>query len=374
MVALPFRVTNPFRETKMAKGTKIASTTSGLSGQFTNANFSPIIFSKKAQVAFRKTSVVEDITNNDYFGEISNIGDSVRIIKEPDITVNAYTRGTDISQQALTDADFTMIIDMANYFSFKLDDLEDAITHVNFMELATDRAAYKIRDSYDTDVLQYLCGFDGSDGRSTTVRGTKADSNAGSDELLAANKLDITDFGGSDLGVASEVTSIPLTTGSGASGKTDPLELVNRMKRLLDSGNVPTDGRWLVVDPVFVEKLMNSGSKLINNDFAGAQDAGDMLRNGRMSGMLRGFRMYVSNNLPSVGTGPGTVSATGSETNFGVVVAGHDSAAATAQQINKTETYRDPDSFADIVRGLHMYGTKILRPEALVTANYNLGE
>ena len=85
-------------------------------------------FQQEAQVAFRKTSVIEDITNNDYFGEISNIGDSVRIIKEPDITVNAYTRGTDISQQALTDADFTMIIDMANYFSFKLDDLEDAIT------------------------------------------------------------------------------------------------------------------------------------------------------------------------------------------------------------------------------------------------------
>ena len=78
-----------------------------------------------------------------------------------------------------------------------------------------------------------------------------------------------------------------------------------------------------------------------------------MLRNGRMSGMLRGFRMYVSNNLPTVGTGPGTVLATGSETNFGVIVAGHDSAAATAQR-STVETYRDPDSFADIVRGLHM--------------------
>ena len=175
------------------------------------------------------------------------------------------------------------------------------------------------------------------------------------------------------MGVAGEVTSVPITTGSSTAGKTDRWKLINRMKRILDAGNVPTDGRWLVVDPVFVEKLMNSGSKLINNDFAGAQDAGDMLRNGRMSGMLRGFRMYVSNNLPTVGTGPGTVLATGSETNFGVIVAGHDSAAATAQQINKTGTYRDPDSFADIVRGLHMYGTKILRPEALVTCNYNLG-
>ena len=357
----------------MAAGTKISATTSGLTGQFTNGNFSPIIFSKKAQVAFRKTSVIEDITNNDYFGEIANIGDSVRIIKEPDITVNAYTRGTDISQQALTDADFTMIIDMANYFSFKLDDLEDAITHVNFMELATDRAAYKIRDSYDADVLTYLCGFAGNS-RNTTVRGTKANSSAGSDELLAANKLDITDFGGSDLGVAGEVTAVPLVTGGGTSGKTDPLEAINRMKRIMDQADVPAEGRWMVVDPIFVEKLMDSGSKLINNDFAGGQDAGDALRKGRMAGQLRGFRMYVSNNLPSVGNGPGVVLATGSETNFGVVVAGHDSSVATAQKINKTETYRDPDSFSDIVRGLHMYGAKILRPEALVTLNYNLGE
>lgn len=358
----------------MAAGTKISGTTSGLSGQFTGGNFSPIIFSKKAQVAFRKTSVVEDITNNDYFGEIANVGDSVRIIKEPEITVNAYTRGTDISQQALTDADFTMIIDMANYFSFKLDDLEDAITHVNFMELATDRAAYRIRDSYDADVLQYLSGYSAVGTRNTTVKGSKADSNAGSDELLAANKLDITDFGGSDLGNVSEVTAVPLTTGGGTAGKTDPLEALNRIKRIMDQGDVPADGRWMVVDPIFVEKLMDSGSKLINNDFAGGQDAGDALRNGRMAGQLRGFRMYVSNNLPTVGTGPGTVLATGSETNFGVVVAGHDSAVATAQKINKTETYRDPDSFSDIVRGLHMYGAKILRPEALVTLNYNLGE
>ena len=45
---------------------------------------------------------------------------------------------------------------------------------------------------------------------------------------------------------------------------------------------------------------------------------------------------------------------------------------ATADQINKTETYRDPDSFADIVRGMHLYGRKILRPEGLVNAKYCL--
>ena len=65
--------------------------------------------------------------------------------------------------------------------------------------------------------------------------------------------------------------------------------------------------------------------------------------------------MYVSSNLPSVGTGSGTTGSANQNSNFGVIVAGHESAVATAEQINKTETYRDPDSFADIVRGMHLW-------------------
>jgi hypothetical protein len=81
----------------------------------------------------------------------------------------------------------------------------------------------------------------------------------------------------------------------------------------------------------------------------------------------------VSNNLPQVGSGSSFVgNSSAQSTNYGVIVAGHDSAVATAEQINKTETYRDPDSFADIVRGMHLYGRKILRPEALTVARYNL--
>lgn len=94
--------------------------------QFSNGNFSPTIFSKKAQLAFRKSSVVEDITNTDYANEIANMGDSVKIIKEPDISINSLARGTTLQTQALTDADFSMIIDQANYFQFALDDIEEA--------------------------------------------------------------------------------------------------------------------------------------------------------------------------------------------------------------------------------------------------------
>lgn len=338
-----------------------------------NGNFSPVIYSKKVQKAFRKSSVVEDVTNTDYSGEISAFGDSVKIIKEPDITINSYARGTTLATQDLTDADFTMVVNQANYFQFAIDDIEEAHSHVNFMDLATDRAGYKLRDEFDREVLGYMSGWDWSGSawsRRTALDtgSTKADSAAGNDELLAANKLDITDFGGSDLGVLGEVTSIPLAAGGGAGGITSPLAILNRIARLMDTANVDTANRWIVVDPVFAEILMDEDSKLINRDYGGEGE----LRNGRMPGTIRGFRIYKSNNLPFVGTGAGTSASGGSEDNFGVLVAGHDSAAATAEQIAKTESFRSPDTFADIVRGMQLYGRKILRPEALFTANYNL--
>jgi hypothetical protein len=338
-----------------------------------NGNFSPIIFSRKTQLALRKASVVEAVTNTDYSGEISNFGDSIRIVKEPTVQVTTYARGTTLATQDLSDDDFTMVIDQANYFQFALDDIEESHQHVSFGDLASDHAGYKLRDTMDAEVLGYLSGWKTPSSwarrsASGDINGTKADSNAGNDELLAANKLDITDFGGSDVGGDAEVTSIPLAADGGAGGITSPLTIMNRMARLMDEANVDTDGRWLVCDPVFAEVLMDSSSKLINSDFGG----GDEMRNGRLPGTIRGFSIYKSNNLPYAGTGPGTTAAAGSEANFGVMVAGHASAVSTAQQIAKTETFRSPNTFADVYRGLNLYGRKILRPETLFTANYNL--
>ena len=338
-----------------------------------SGNFSPVIYSKKAQLAFRKSSVAEAVTNTDYSGEISQMGDSVRIIKEPTITINTLERGTTLATQDLTDNDFTMVVDKANYFQFTLADIEQAHSHINFMDLAADRAGYDLRDAFDAEVLGYLAGWKTPSAwarrsASGDVNGTKADSNAGNDELLAANKLDITDFGGSDLGGTSEVTSIPIAAGGGAGGITSPLAILNRMNRLMDQANVPTDGRWVVVDSVFVEVLMDEDSKLVNSDYGGSSE----IRNGQLPQKIRNMRVYTSNNLPYLGTGAGTSASAGSETNFGVMVAGHDSAVAVADQIAKTETFRSPDTFADVVRGMQLYGRKILRPEALMTANYNL--
>ena len=341
-----------------------------------NGNFSPVIYSKKVQLAFRKASTVEDITNSDYFGEIANMGDSVKIIKEPEVSVTTYARGTQITAQDLTDEDFTLVVDQANYYAFKIDDIEAAHSHVNFMQMASDRAAYRLRDKYDQDVLGYLSGYYQSakhiqsDTARTTYPGTKAITTAGSDELLSTMKLKKSDFGNITTASAGD-HSIPLSprlpgaTAASTSTAT-PLQVIARMSRLLDQQFVDTQGRWLVVDPVFVELLKDEDSRLLNGLFGG-----EGLQNGLIINNLHGFRVYVSNNLPKLGTGPATTGTANQNSNFGVMVAGHDSAIATAQQITKTETYRDPDSFADIVRGMHLYGRKILRPEGIVTAKYN---
>ena len=342
-----------------------------------NGNFSPVIYSKQVQLAFRKSTVCGDITNSDYFGEISGQGDTVKIIKEPEISVSAYTRGETVAAQDLADADFSLVVDKSNYFAFKMDDIEEAHSHVNFMSLATNRAAYRLADQYDQEVLGYLAGYKQSalhgnaNAVNTTVNGTKANTAAGSDELLAANKLKKSDFGNITTTSAAD-HSIPVAArlpGATAlpTATVSPAMLVSRMARLLDQQQVDSQGRWLVIDPIMMEVLRDEDSRLLNADFGGSG-----LQNGMVLNNFHGFRVYTSSNLPAVGTGAGTTGTANQNTNYGVIVAGHDSAVATAEQINKTETYRDPDSFADIVRGMHLYGRKILRPEALVSAKYNL--
>ena len=343
------------------------------SGGFTG-NWSPIIYSKQAQIALRKAAVTNAITNNSYFGEIANQGDVVRIQKEPDVTVNALERHTAISVEKLADDDFSLTIDKANYFAFKMDDIEDQFANVDYVSLAADRAAYKMADAMDADVLSYLSGYSTAGALITGTSGDAQHPTAGEldGEFLKANHLDATDFSSLTIsGTAAAGSSIPLAPrlpGATALSSTtvSPLTVVARMARKMDVANVDSRGRWMVVDPVFVEMLKDEDSRLLNADFGGSGLMNDLVLNN-----LHGFRIYVSNNLPAAGTGAGTSGTSAQTTNYGVIVAGQDDAVASAEQINKVENYRDPDSFADIVRGMHLYGRKILRPQALVTAVVN---
>ena len=312
-----------------------ANFANSVSGQ-TNSFFLPKIYSKKVLNFFRKASVVEAITNTDYAGEISAFGDSVRIIKEPVISVSDYTRGSDTTQTKLTDQEITLVVDSAKAFKFIVDDIETNMSHVNFKEVATSSAAYALRDSYDAAVIAAM--FSGV-------------STSGPDHVLGADASAATQTMGQHQGGSNSIDLL----GSDGTG-TDPLDVMSFMAKLLDEQSIPEEGRWFVAPPSFYNELAQSGSKLLSVDFNAGQGS---IRNGLVSsGKLRGFDMYKSNNVAAASTATGKI------------LAGHISSTATAQTIISTEVLRDPTSFGDIVRGLHVYGANVLRPEALVSAFY----
>ena len=305
-----------------------------VSGQ-TNSFFLPKVYSKQVLNFFRKASVVEAITNTDYSGDISGYGDTVRIIKEPVITVYQYERGADVTKTALTDQEVSLVIDTANAFKFIVDDIETNMSHVNFRDVATSSAAYALRDAFDEGVIATM--FAG-------VAASSPNHILGSDSAtdLAGGTFDGT--GNLDIGFAS--------------GEHDPIDVLSHMARLLDEQNIPEEGRWFLANPEFYEVLVQSSSKLLSVDYNAGQGS---IRNGLVSsGKLRGFDMYKTNNIAATSNAAGQC------------LAGHMSATATAQTITSTEVIRDPDSFGDIVRGLHVYGAKVLRPDAMVSAFYGI--
>ena len=236
-----------------------------VSGQ-NNSFFMPSVFSKKVLNFFRKASVAEAITNTDYAGEIAAFGDSVKIIKEPVITVYQYERGADVTQTKLTDQETTLVVDTANAFKFIVDDIETAMSHVNFKEVASSSAAYSLRDAYDAGIIATL--FAG-------VSAASPNHILGSDNAtdLAAGTFDGT--GNLDIGFGSN--------------EHDPIDVLSHMARLLDEQNVPEEGRWFLADPAFYEVLVQSSSKLLSVDYNAGQGS---IRNGLVStGKLRGFDM-----------------------------------------------------------------------------------
>ena len=311
-----------------------ANFANSVSGQ-ANSFFLPSIYSRKVLNFFRKSSVVEAITNTDYAGEISAFGDSVKIIKEPVISVSDYTRNSDTTETRLTDQELTLVVDSAKAFKFIVDDIETNMSHVNFKEVASSSAAYALRDSYDAAVIATM--FSG-------VSSSSPDHVLGADNAtdLAAGTFDGT--GNLDIGFGSS--------------EHDPIDVLARMARLLDEQNVPEEGRWFVAGPDFYEVLGQASSKLLSVDFNAGQGS---IRNGLVSsGKLRGFDMYKSNNIAATSNAAGKC------------MGGHISSTATANTILSTEVLRDQSSFGDIVRGLHVYGAKVLRPEALVSAFYGI--
>ena len=291
----------------------------------TNAFWVPQIYSKKVQIALRKAATAEAICNTDYMGEIKNFGDTVNIVQEPQITVSDYTRGLATSATALTDQELILVVDQAKYFQFALDDIEKRFSHINFQSVASDNAAYKLRDALDSNVFTYL----GADAQVSTT----------------ANRLG--------------TTGTPIDIGF-ATGEIDPLNSMSTSAKLLDIQNAPEEGRWFVGAPEWYDALANTSSKLLSVDYNAGKGS---LRNGLVaSGLVRGFQMYKSNNLATVDLSGLTPAGSATQP---VATWGQMSSTSCASQLKIVESLRSTTTFADIVRGLLVFGRKVLRPECL---------
>ena len=298
-----------------------------------SGNFTPQIFSQKVQKFFRRASVVEDITNTDYAGEIENFGDTVKIIKEPTITVKDYARGQTVDTQILADDQITMTVDQGSYFAFKVDDIEERQSHVNFEALATSSGAYSLKKNYDYNVLKFIYD-NASDGTGTGTDASPIDGDAAVDTLA---------------------------------------NLVSTAKKNLDRNDVPEENRWLVSSPEFFEQLRKAGAKLSDQSVM-ADGGSSQIRNGMVTDRpLFGFNMYQSNAIAVSGGSAANHTFGSSGSNEHVFLYGHMSGVATVNHIAKTELIRDPDSFADVVRGLHVFGRKILRSEAVQRGVISIG-
>lgn len=249
------------------------------------------------------------VMNTDYEGEISNAGDSVKITMLGDVTVKNYTRNTDIDPpEELTDAQLTLLIDQQKYFNFQVDDIDKRQAQGNLRREAASRAGYGLRKVMD--------GF---------AAGLYTD-------------IDASNFIGSD--------AAPIT-GFVADPKVAYKNLVN-LRTKLDDDDTPEDGRWVVVPPWYEGYLLQDDRFVSFGTSANREP----LENGRI-GQAAGFEVFKSNQVPNVAGAKHKV------------IAGHPSAWSRAQQILETEAYRPERRFGDALKGLHVYGGKVVRPSNL---------
>ena len=299
-----------------------------------SGNWAPAIYSQKVQKFFRRASVVEDITNTDYAGEIENFGDTVNIIKEPSITVNDYARGQTVNTETLADDQIQLTVDQGSYFAFKVDDIEERQSHVNFEALATSSGAYALKKNYDFNVLKAIYEGASTSVGNTGTDGTPIDGDAAVDTLT---------------------------------------DIMSAAKTVLDGNDVPEENRWFVAPPAFYQQLRKAGAKVVDQSVM-ADGSASAMRNGMITDRpLFGFKMYTTNSI-AVSSGSAANKTFGSAgSNEFAFLYGHQGAVATANHIAKTELIRDPDSFSDIVRGLHVFGRKILRTEAVFSGVITIG-
>ena len=267
------------------------------------ATFIPEVWAAELRTAYEKALVYGNLVNRDYEGAISQAGDTVHIGHIGDPTVANYTKGTtQVVPQELTTTDTTLVVTQAKYFAFKVDDVDRRQAAGNLLTVGMRRAAYRLKDAADAYIASMYTAVD------------------------AGNVTDV----------------VNVTTGDAA------YEALVNLGVILDEDNVPSDGRWVVCPPWFTALLATS-KYATNPAFAGASAA---IQSGAV-GELAGFRVFKSNNVPVLS---GSTYA---------VMAGTSDAIAFADQLNNVEALRMQNEFADMVRGLHLYGAKVIEPTGL---------
>jgi hypothetical protein len=281
-----------------------------------HGTFIPEIWSGKLIEKFYSATVLSAICNTDYEGEIKNQGDTVHIRTKPTITIRDYQVNQDllIERPSSNIVDFT--IDFAKYFNLALDDVMELQSDINLLSLWSDDAAEQLKIVIDTGTLALI--------------------DAG---IVAANK-----------GATAGRVSLNINLGAaGAPIAATPLNIVDSivdMGTVLDEQNIPETGRWLVIPPWMAALIKKSD--LRNASISG--DGVSMTRNGRL-GMIDRFTLYSSNLLPTATEGANTAFR---------IFAGHPHGITFASQITKVETMRSERSFSQLLRGLQVYGFKVL--------------
>jgi hypothetical protein len=322
-----------------AAGNSYGLTSDGAGGNELQATgFIPEIWSGKLVEKFYAATVLAAISNTDYEGEIKNKGDRVKIRTKPTITIQTYNADQLLALERPLGGTVELYIGNGKYFSLILDDVMEIQSDLNLMSMWSDDAAQQLKIAVDKDVLTGLVN-----GAVAQNRGTAAG-------VITANI---------NLGVKGSPLSV-VSKNPGA-GDVELLDVLMRMGQALDEQNIPEVGRWVVL-PAW------AGRQIKQSELRQAYLSGDgvsMLRNGRL-GMIDRFTIYVSNLLPSNG-GPNA-----DVTDFNVgewpIFAGHAHGLTFASQISKVETLRSELTFGQILRGLQVYGYKVIDGKAIVEA------
>jgi hypothetical protein len=307
--------------------------------------FIPTLWSGKLLAKFYQNTMLSEVCSTDYEGELKNQGDTIRIRLAPSITISDYQAGMNLSYEVPTPIFQDMQVNQGKYFGVQVNDVLAYQSDMNLMNMFTEDAAKQLKINIENEV--FFNSF-------VTEGPANANKGGSAGAISAAYNL------GTDIAPVDQATP------------ENVLKAILRMSTVLDEQNVPEDGRWLVMSPFDRHLLMQSN--LAQAYFTG--DASSTIRTGKI-GMIDRFTVYVSNLLPRGAAGKALVSGLtdpavgGSVSNAKLrrtMVAGTKHAVSFAMTVNKTEPLRNQTDFGDIVRGLAVYGRKVVKPEALVVA------